>query len=444
MIRPESSASVNQLTNAFELRRNNQDPELHLPVSKARHILSPDTNSILKEVLHIKFDEQLVKGVTTNEKTPSTQRIVFTLQNEPFIRETLTKSDSCIPSPSQQKRYVVEYSSPNIAKPFHVGHLRSTIIGNFISNLYKYLGHNVHRMNYLGDWGTQFGLLNVGIDLMQLSDEDVQKNPIQNLYNAYVEANKRSQGDPSISERARKFFHDLENDLSPEDRKRWEKYRTYTIDELRNVYQRLGVEFDEYAWESQYSQKDIQRVLQHLDERNLLLSEKDGRKVVQVGDRRVPVIKSDGSTLYLARDIAAISDRYERLKFDKIIYVVDNAQTDHFVALFHTAGKAMPDLDGRMQHIKFGRIKGMSTRQGTVVFLKDVLDEAREMMKLRQIQSPSEYLMNFFRNVVVDMLNIIFIPIERKNFDLCVPWCNKALIVACKLNSKFNWSPLVR
>lgn len=291
---------------------------------------------------------------------------------------------------SGSQNVIVEFSSPNIAKPFHVGHLRSTIIGNFIANLLKYRQHNVTTLNYLGDWGTQFGFLQLGVDLKGYSDQEMERNPIENLFNAYIAANRAAENDPSISEKARTIFHQMENGQF-EELQKWNDYRKYTVDELRNVYSRLGVQFDNYDWESMYKRKQIDAVLAQMKERHLLDVDKEGRTVVTVKDKPVPVVKSDGTTLYLTRDIAAISDRATRFRFDKMFYIVDNSQTNHFSSLFSVANRLNPKWDKQsLVHIKFGRIRGMSTRKGTCVFLRDILDEARDIMKQKQIESPSK------------------------------------------------------
>lgn len=318
--------------------------------------------------------------------------IEFDLEPQAFVADLL-KSNKMKQTAlhNYAENIVVEFSSPNIAKPFHVGHLRSTIIGNVLGNLLHSTGNNVTKLNYLGDWGTQFGMLQLGVEMLNISNEQIKQNPIEMLYQAYVHANKAAKTNESIVEKAREYFTQLEQGrCSKEITQNWSLYRKYTIQELARIYDRLGVQFDCYDWESQYSNSHITAVLESLRQNSLLQPEADGRQVVVVNDRRVPVIKSDGSTLYLTRDIAALLDRHERFKFDKILYVVENGQADHFNACFQTTSKLCKDLDmTKMKHIKFGRIHGMSTRQGKVVFLKDVLDEARDIMLEKQMKSLS-------------------------------------------------------
>lgn len=329
------------------------------------------------------FSNDFVKSIET-----SPHKIIFQLDFPKFAESVLSRENKVKFEPPKLK-IVTEFSSPNIAKPFHVGHLRSTIIGNFISNLFEYFEDDVTRINYLGDWGTQFGYIKVGLELMAPSDEEMVRDPIKTLYNAYVYAHKLAQTDESIADKARNVFYQLEHGTGAS-LESWNVYRKYTVHTLEDVYRRLGVKFDEYHWESMYQKKEIQAILSILESKNILEMESDGRFVVLANNRRIPVVKSDGTTLYLTRDIAAIKDRFERFKFDQIYYIVDNGQTDHFKAIASVGEKIHAPWSGRVQHIKFGRIRGMSTRKGNVVFLKDILDEARDVMKEKQMQSKSK------------------------------------------------------
>ncbi|KAH8360114.1 hypothetical protein KR093_010847, partial [Drosophila rubida] len=355
-----------------------------LPATVAQH-----ENQLLESVKSQQFDATYIEQVRV---VPSAGRgaakVEFQLQPDAFATHLLQAADTASVAPScAAEHVVVEFSSPNIAKPFHVGHLRSTIIGNVLANLHQHLGYSTTRLNYLGDWGTQFGLLALGVQRKQVSDAEMQAAPIETLYNAYVEANKAATDDPTLAQRARDLFTSLEAGTDDTMTAQWQQYRHYTINELTAVYERLGVHFDSYEWESQYSQREISEVLIQLRSAGLLHREQDGREVVVVDQRRVPVIKSDGSTLYLARDIAALLERQRRLQFSRMLYVVDNGQADHFNALFQTAAALDNRLNNKLQHVKFGRIHGMSTRQGKVIFLRDVLNEAREVMREKRNHS---------------------------------------------------------
>ncbi|XP_071535055.1 probable arginine--tRNA ligase, mitochondrial [Panulirus ornatus] len=282
------------------------------------------------------------------------------------------------------QRVVVEYSSPNIAKPFHVGHLRSTIIGNFIANLHAALGHNVTRINYLGDWGTQFGILKYGYDAKHMTEKDLEEDAIKKLYEVYVWANQEAESDPAVSHTARDVFNRMEQGDESE-LKTWELFRNVSVKDFKSVYARLNINFDEYHGESMYSAQKCQEVLKAMEQQGLLRTLDDGRKVYDLNKKqRVTVVKSDGSSMYLSRDIAGAIDRQEKYEFTKMYYVVDNSQSDHFIALFNIIKSLGFEWADNMRHIKFGRIQGMSTRKGTAVLLQDVLDEAQEIMIQKQ------------------------------------------------------------
>lgn len=347
-----------------------------------KHVGISNCNNILA----IKPDNVISRIYLGNDR--ANRIISFDIDRNIFIKDVLENiqhPDSLV----HPKKIVVEYSSPNIAKPFHLGHLRSTIIGNFVANLHKHLGNYVTRINYLGDWGTQFGMLKVGVELANLTSEQIKADPLNLLYNAYVNANKLAETDSNIRERAREIFMKLEKG-EVDDIENWKDYKQYTIQELDTVYKRLGVKFDTYNFESMYSAKDIQNVISLLETKKIIHLDSGGKKVAMIQDKPIPLIKSDGSMLYLTRDIAAALDRYNKYKFDQMLYIVDNTQSDHFNALHDVLFRMDLPWAGRIKHIKFGRIRGMSTRKGTAVFLKDILNEAQYIMKKNQIQSPSK------------------------------------------------------
>lgn len=243
---------------------------------------------------------------------------------------------------------------------------------------------------FLGDWGTQFGLIKVGVDALQHTEENIKENPIKVLYESYVHANKLAETNPLILENAKQEFSKLESG-SEEEIKNWKNYMKFTVDELERIYERLGVKFDIYNYESMYNANDIKEVIDMMNKKKILSLLPDGKQVAKVNDRTISVIKSDGSTLYLTRDIAAAMDRFKKYNFDRMLYVVDNGQNDHFNALRGILHQMDQGWVNRLRHVKFGRIRGMSTRKGNVVFLKDILDETRDLMKLRQIKTASKY-----------------------------------------------------
>lgn len=345
------------------------------------HFGIPNVNQILKIV-----PDEIIENIKI-VKDRSNRKVSFKINKNLFIREVIENGIGEDLS-EQSKKIVVEFSSPNIAKPFHFGHLRSTIIGNFISNINEYLSNKVVRLNYLGDWGTQFGLIKVGLDKLNYTTDSIKEDPLKLLYNSYVYANKLAETDPTVLELARQKFNKLESG-SVSELNDWKTCIKYTVNDLQNTYGRLGVTFDEYNYESMYGAKDIQNIVDTLRKKKIIEKELDGKEFALVNERKVSLIKSDGSTLYLTRDIAAAIDRFKKFNFDQMYYVVDTGQNDHFQALRSILHQMDMPWASRIKHIKFGRIRGMSTRKGTSVFLKDILDECRDLMAKKQIESPS-------------------------------------------------------
>ncbi|XP_035909833.1 probable arginine--tRNA ligase, mitochondrial isoform X2 [Anopheles stephensi] len=328
-------------------------------------------------------------------------------------------------NPASSETIVVEFSSPNIAKPFHAGHLRSTIIGNFVSNINEFLGNRVVRLNYLGDWGTQFGYLALGVQLKGLSPADIHNNPIKCLYEAYVHAYEAVRNDPKMHEVAMNIFSRMEQGTA-DDLHKWQEYRDYTVQELEELYRRLGVAFTGYEWESQYGVNKIRNVLEMMERYSILKDQTDGRKVVHLQHRTIPIVKSDGSGMYLLRDIAALLDRHDRFTFQKCFYVVENGQSDHFASLCDIAQLLQLPYANGIGHIKFGRIHGMSTRRGKVVFLKDILHEAQQLVREKQRDSPTTKTSSIDDPEVCDILGTSAVIIndlkQRRMKDYNFDW----------------------
>ncbi|MEQ2312200.1 hypothetical protein AMECASPLE_028366 [Ameca splendens] len=224
---------------------------------------------------------------------------------------------------SKRGTTLVEFSSPNIAKKFHAGHLRSTIIGNFIANLKQSLGNNVIRMNYLGDWGMQFGLLGAGFNSFG-SMEKLKENPLQHLFEVYVQANKEAEHREDMKHAAKDFFRQLEQHES-QAMSLWQQFREITVKEYQHIYKRLGIHFDVYSGESFY-QVQTQEVVRELQSRCLLKISPKGTGVVDLSPNEdmsniCTLVRSDGTTLYITRDIAAAISRKEKYCFDEMIYV---------------------------------------------------------------------------------------------------------------------------
>lgn len=296
-------------------------------------------------------------------------------------KENFTKSNK-----GEGKTVIVEFSSPNIAKPFHIGHIRSTVIGNSIYKIFDELGYDTVRINHLGDYGTQFGKM-ISAYRRWGNREDVEKEPIKTLLSYYTKFHEEAEKDPSLEQEARNIFARLEKG-EPEETELWQWFRDESLKEFTRVYKMLGIEFDSYAGESFYSDK-MPRILDELKAKGLL-QESQGAQIVDLEKYGMPpalVTKSDGSTLYITRDIAAAVYRKEHYDFYKNIYVVASQQNLHFQQWFKIVELLGYDWAGDCVHVPFGMVSlkdgVMSTRKGRVVFLEDVLNRAVE--KTREI-----------------------------------------------------------
>ena len=284
------------------------------------------------------------------------------------------------------KTVIVEFSSPNIAKPFHIGHLFSTAVGNSLEKIWRHLGYKTVKINHLGDWGTQFGKL-ISAYKRWGDPEVIEKDPINELLKIYVRFHEEAEKDPSLDDEAREYFKLLEEN-DPETTKLWQYFRDVSLKEFNRVYDMLNISFDSYAGESFYSDK-MQEVVDILDEKGLLV-ESEGARVVDLSDKGMPpciIIKSDGATIYATRDIAAALYRKRTYDFYKNIYVVGTPQALHFKQIFAVIEKAGFDWAKDCEHVGFGLVKfpdkKLSTRHGDVVFLEDVLNEA--IAKTREV-----------------------------------------------------------
>ncbi|KAK2609020.1 arginyl-tRNA synthetase [Conoideocrella luteorostrata] len=325
---------------------------------------------------------------------------------------------------SGQKRIIVEFSSPNVAKPFHAGHLRSTIIGSFIANLYEASGWHVVRMNYLGDWGKQYGLL--ALAYQRNGDEEaLKKNPIDHLFKLYVQINSEMTAEKdlieaqkkegknvealeaaSLDEQARQYFKRM-TDRDEVVLAQWQRFRDLSIARYKETYSRLNIQFDEFSGESQVAEKSMAKVADEMKEKNVsredhgavlvdftqLLPGKEGKRLGTTVLR-----KRDGTALYLTRDVCELLGRHKKYDFDHMIYVVASQQDLHLKQLFQIIELlGYKDVAKKCQHINFGLVLGMSTRKGTVKFLDDILKDCADHMhetmrankeKYAQIEDP--------------------------------------------------------
>lgn len=290
----------------------------------------------------------------------------------------------------------IDLSSPNIAKPFSVGHLRSTVIGDALSNIFRKMGYNTIKINHLGDWGKQFGLLMVAYKKWG-SKEAVEANPIDELLKLYVRINAEIENDPELDEEGRKWFKKLE-DGDPEATELWQWFRDESLVEFNRIYKLLGVEFDSLNGEAFYNDK-MDEAVQILEDKGLL-KESKGASIVELDDVNLPpamIKKSDGATLYITRDIATAMYRARTYNFVKNIYAVGQEQSNHFRQLKAVLKKMGFDWSDDMVHVDFGLVtknrQKLSTRKGNIILLEPTLQEAISRAKA-QIEEKNPELEN--------------------------------------------------
>ena len=292
------------------------------------------------------------------------------------IAENKDKYGSC--NIGNKGKVVIDFSSPNIAKPFGIGHLRSTVIGNSIYRIHNFVGYESFGVNHIGDWGTQFGKMIVAYKRWG-DDKELKKHPITHLFNIYVKFHEEAKIRPELEDEARVWFKRLE-DGDKEALTLWELFKTLSLEEFRRYYRELDIKFDSWAGESFYIDK-MEAVVQKIKKKNLItLSE--GALVIEVGEGMPPAIikKSDGATTYFTRDITAALYRLHEYKPAKLIYVVGSPQKQHFQQLFKVL-EMMGERKCDMVHVDFGHYLGMKTREGNIIFLEEVLDKAIELAK---------------------------------------------------------------
>jgi arginyl-tRNA synthetase len=281
----------------------------------------------------------------------------------------------------ENKTIVLDLSSPNIAKPFSMGHLRSTVIGSSIAAISEKCGFNTIKINYIGDWGTQFGKL-ICAYLKWGDEETVKKNPIPELLSLYVRFHEEAEHNPALNDEGRKWFKKLEEGDSQAN-ELWVWFKDVSLKAFQKIYDLLGVSFDSYNGEAFYNDK-MERTIETLQQANLL-EESEGAQVVRVGDDLPPCLikKSDGATLYATRDLSAAIYRKEKYAFDQAFYVVGHEQSLHFDQVKRVLNKMGHEWADSMHHIPFGLIlqngKKMSTRKGRTVLLENVLIDAIQL-----------------------------------------------------------------
>ncbi|MBO5788707.1 MAG: arginine--tRNA ligase [Clostridia bacterium] len=304
--------------------------------------------------------------------------------------QTISREGDMYGSPrcGEGKMVVLDYSSPNVAKPFHVGHLGTTVIGHSLKLLHEFAGYRTMGINHLGDWGTQFGKLIVAYRLWG-SKEAVEQREIDELVALYVRFHQEAENDPTLEEKARAEFKKLEQN-DPENIALWKWFIEISLREYNKTYRQLGITFDSYNGESFYTDK-MPREIERLREKNLLKID-DGASVVDLSEWNMPVcliLKRDGSTLYPTRDIAAAAYRAENYQFEKCVYVTSAGQSLHFAQWFKVVELMGYDWYDKLVHVPYGTVSingaKLATRTGNVILLKDLfacaVDKVREISR---------------------------------------------------------------
>ncbi|AKP66790.1 arginine--tRNA ligase [Companilactobacillus ginsenosidimutans] len=382
---------------------------------KAPNLIAQD---LVSEIDTDGFEKVVNTGAYVNfflDKSSFSNDILHTVLNE--------KDDYGNQNQGDAGNVPIDMSSPNIAKPMSMGHLRSTVIGNSIAKIITKLGYQPIKINHLGDWGTQFGKLIVGYKMWG-SEAEVEADPINNLLKYYVRFHKEAEEKPELDDEARAWFKRME-DGDEEALKLWTWFRKLSLAEFQKVYDRLGVEFDSYNGEAFYNDK-MNAVIKTIQDKGLL-QESRGAEIVDLsGQDLSPALirKTDGATLYITRDLAAAIYRKNTYDFVKSLYVVGSEQSEHFKKLKAVLKKMGYDWSDDIHHIEFGLItnngKKLSTRKGRVILLENVLNDAVDLAK-KQIEEKNPNLKN--KDEVAESVGVgavVFHDLKnerRDNFD---------------------------
>jgi arginyl-tRNA synthetase len=375
--------SVKELELMIEKPKNLEHGDLSFPCFTLAKLKRKSPNLIAEE-LSEKIDSPIFEKVEVvgaylniflNKKTAS----------EKVVNDIITvKGDYGALEFGNGGAVTIDMSSPNIAKPFSMGHLRSTVIGNSLALIVEKCGYKPIKINHLGDWGTQFGKLITAYHLWG-NAEKVKQNPIKELLTLYIKFHEEAESDPSLEDQGRGWFKRLE-DGDEQALKLWKWFRDESLKEFSRIYELMNVEFDSYAGEAFYNDK-MDRVVKLLEEQHLLI-ESEQAQVVELTEEQLPpclIKKSDGATLYATRDLAAALYRQEEYQFVQSLYVVGHEQSLHFKQLIAVLTKMDYDWSKQMHHIPFGMMlkdgKKMSTRKGKVVLLEEVLNESIAMAR---------------------------------------------------------------
>ena len=378
----DTGLTEEEISDLIEIPPNSEMGDYAFPVFKLAKTFRKAPNLIAEELAQKAFENENIKKIANVGPY-----VNFFVNNSKLIESVLTeaiKDDFGSSHIGVGKNVVLDFSSTNIAKPFHIGHLRSTVIGNAIRNIMKHQGFNTTGVNYIGDYGTQFGMM-ISAYLKWGDEDKINADPIKELLNLYVKYNKVAKEDEAYMDEARDWFDKLEK-KDPTAVKLWSWFREISLKEFQRVYDLLGVKFDNFNGESFHSQF-IGDALEVIDKKNLL-EESDGAMIINLDDENLPPVlikKSNGSSTYLTRDIATAMYRKKTYDFYKNVYVVASQQKLHFEQLRAVLKKMGFDWWNDCEHVSFGMVSmkdgSMKTREGKVIFLEDVLNRAIDKTK---------------------------------------------------------------
>ena len=387
--------SFEEIYKMIEVPKYAEQGDLAFPAFSLAKVLRKAPQAIAQEIVEAVADEHISKAVAMGPYAN------FFLSKGKFADETLhtvleQREEYGNFDFGQGRNVIVDMSSPNIAKPMSMGHLRSTVIGNAIVNLEKKVGYNPIKVNHLGDWGTQFGKLIVAYKKWG-TKEAVEQDPIAELLRLYVKFHDEAERDSSLEDEGRAWFKKLE-DGDAEAEELWNWFKSESLKEFNRVYDILGITFDSYNGEAFYNDK-MDPIVEYLESNGIATIDR-GATVVHLDKYDLPpalIKKSDGATLYITRDLAAAHYRKATYDFAKNIYVVGNEQANHFRQLKAVLSEMGRDWQENMIHVGFGLItlggKKLSTRKGKIVLLEEVLREAEELA-LKQIEAKNPNLPN--------------------------------------------------
>ena len=379
-ISSEVTLTKENIYEMFEYPPDSSLGDIAFPCFKLSRILRKAPPVIAKEISEI-FSSDVVSKV----EAVNGYLNIF-VSNEYLIKNVLLKveeqkSTYGSDGSGKGKVAVFDYSSPNVAKPFHIGHLGTTIIGHSLKRLHQFQGFDCIGINYLGDWGTQFGKLIVAYNLWG-NKETVEKNGVDELVALYVKFHEEAEKDETLNQKARDEFTKLEHN-DETNTSLWKWFVQISLEEYQKTYKQLGIEFDSYKGESFYTDK-MPAQIQILKDKNLLKID-DGASIVDLSEYNMPpclILKKDGSTLYPTRDIAAAVYRKQTYNFDKCIYVTSAGQSLHFAQWFKVVKLMGYDWHDQLVHVPYGTVsingEKLATRTGNVILLKDLFATAIE------------------------------------------------------------------